>query len=389
MITVIYPDKDTDLERYSNINSDEIIVYDNTGSINTDFKKENTVDIFSRADNIIFTQNCIINEKYDISPLKEACNIICDSINDDTLMIFDTKVPPRTVYKMSKIIDEYELIPDINLAYTTIIKEDTRIIAGRNENSLKRTCNLYENMNKTIKTTKHIQTAEMIPLLQNAYKDTLIALSNQMAILSEALTIDLIDAIDIANMNNNVNIPYPQPVLKQEIVRDSSEIINLANEYGETVQLSETSRNTNNYVAYHMAYMAEKELFLKEHLAMFETTVAILGITTDDTLKTQEDNASLILIDDFVQRDVEVWVHDDKVSEDIIEAHGAKKISLDEIYGADCIIVMIDTPEYRNINPSKIEKIIITALPLFDSEKFSNVKYSSVGQYRLKKGEML
>ena len=42
MITVIYPDKDTDLERYSNINSDEIIVYDNTGSINTDFKKENT-----------------------------------------------------------------------------------------------------------------------------------------------------------------------------------------------------------------------------------------------------------------------------------------------------------------------------------------------------------
>lgn len=389
MITVIYPDKDTDLERYSNINSDEIIVYDNTGSINTDFKKENTVDIFSRADNIIFTQNCIINEKYDISPLKEACNIICDSINDDTLMIFDTKVPPRTVYKMSKIIDEYELIPDINLAYTTIIKEDTRIIAGRNENSLKRTCNLYENMNKTIKTTKHIQTAEMIPLLQNAYKDTLIALSNQMAILSEALTIDLIDAIDITNMNNNVNIPYPQPVLKQEIVRDSSEIINLANEYGETVQLSETSRNTNNYVAYHMAYMAEKELFLKEHLAMFETTVAILGITTDDTLKTQEDNASLILIDDFVQRDVEVWVHDDKVSEDIIEAHGAKKISLDEIYDADCIIVMIDTPEYRNINPSKIEKIIITALPLFDSEKFSNVKYSSVGQYRLKKGEML
>ena len=245
MITVIYPDKDTDLERYSNINSDEIIVYDNTGSINTDFKKENTVDIFSRADNIIFTQNCIINEKYDISPLKEACNIICDSINDDTLMIFDTKVPPRTVYKMSKIIDEYELIPDINLAYTTIIKEDTRIIAGRNENSLKRTCNLYENMNKTIKTTKHIQTAEMIPLLQNAYKDTLIALSNQMAILSEALTIDLIDAIDIANMNNNANIPYPQPVLKQEIVRDSSEIINLANEYGETVQLSETSRKRN------------------------------------------------------------------------------------------------------------------------------------------------
>jgi UDP-N-acetyl-D-mannosaminuronic acid dehydrogenase len=49
-------------------------------------------------------------------------------------MIFDTVVPPRTVYKMSKIIDEYELIPDINLAYTTKITENVRAAAGKNEN---------------------------------------------------------------------------------------------------------------------------------------------------------------------------------------------------------------------------------------------------------------
>ena len=50
---------------------------------------------------------------------------------------------------------------------------------------------------------------------------------------------------------------------------------------------------------------------------------------------------------------------------------------------------MTDTPEYRQLNPEKIEKVIITALPLFDQNKFANVKYSSVGQYRLKEGEML
>ena len=138
-----------------------------------------------------------------------------------------------------------------------------------------------------------------------------------------------------------------------------------------------------------MAYMAEKELYLKEHLAMFETTVAILGITSDNELKTEDNNASLALIDDFVSRDVEVWAHDNKVPQEIIEKHGAKKISLEEAYDADCIIVMLDTPEYRQLNPEKIEKVIITALPLFDQEKFENVKYSSVGQYRLKEGEML
>lgn len=389
MITVIYPDIHTDLKQYSNLNSDEIIVYDKLGNITSDFKKESTLDIFSKADNIIFTQKCVNNGKYDIKPLEDACIEIRDVISEDTVLIFDTLVPPRTVYKMSKVIDEYELFLDINLAYTTLIKEDTRIVAGRNEKSSERIYNLYENMNNSIHTTEHIQTAEVIPILQNAYKDTLIALANQTAILSEALTIDLIEAIDFANMDDNTNLLYPQPILKQEIIRDSSEIVNLANEYGETAQLSETSRSTNNYVAYHMAYMAEKELFLKEHLAMFETTVAILGVTTDDKLQTQEDNASLILIDDFVQRDVEVWVHDDKVSEDIIEVHGAKKISFDEIYDADCIIVMTDTPEYRNIDAQKVQKVIITAQPILDSEKFKDVEFSSVGQYRLKKGEML
>ena len=193
----------------------------------------------------------------------------------------------------------------------------------------------------------------------------------------------------MANTNPDIHLLYPQPVLENNISRDSDEINNLSNEYGEPSQLSETARSTNNYVAYHMAYMAEKELYLKEHLAMFETTVAILGITSDKQLLTEKDNASLALIDDFVSRDVEVWAHDNKVPEEIIESHGAKKIELDEAYEADCIIVMTDTEEYRQLNPEKIEKVIITALPIFDPEKFKNVKYSSVGQYRLKEGEML
>ena len=62
---------------------------------------------------------------------------------------------------------------------------------------------------------------------------------------------------------------------------------------------------------------------------------------------------------------------------------------LEEAYEADCIIVMLDNEEYRQLNPERIEKVIITALPIFDQNKFENVKYSCVGHYRLKEGEML
>lgn len=388
MKTLIYADYETDLNKYKNLNSD-IIVYDETGIIDTEFEKTDSIEMFSNVDAVIFTQNCIVAGEYDTSKLKQACIKIQNCVLDEVLLIFDTKIPPRTVLKMSKVIDEYELIPDIKLAYTTVINDNLRIVAGKNDYCLEKAVEIYETMPEEIRTVKHIQTAEFIPILQNAYKDTLVALANETAILAEALTIDLTEAIDVANTNDEINLEYPKPILKNEISRDSEEINNLANEYGEPSQLSETIRNTNNYVAYHMAYMAEKELYLKEHLAMFETTVAILGITEDDELLSQKDNASLTLIDDFVSRDVEVWAHDDKVPEEIIEEHGAKKITLEEAYEADCIIVMTDTPEYRQMDPERIEKVIITALPIFDQEKFENVKYSCVGHYRLKEGEML
>lgn len=380
----LYPDNDTNLAIYEDISG--VRVYDPDNTIETSFTK--TGDI-SDSQIIIFTQNAIINGEYNIERLQQACEKIRDDIRLDALLIFDTKVPPRTVYKMSKIIDEYDLIPEINMAYTTLVTDEIRVIAATNQQSLDRTIEVYRQMPQEIKTVEHIQTAELIPILQNAYTDTQVALANQMAILSEALTIDLIDAIDLANMKEDISIKYPQPILKNEISRDSQEIVNLSDEYGEPAQLSQTSRDTNNYVAYHMSYMAEKELYLKEHLAMFETTVAVLGITEDETLINQENNASLTIIDDFVSRDVEVWVHDDKVSQELIEEHGAKKITLEEAYEADCIIIMTDTPEYRNIDPEKVEKVIITALPLLDKEKFKDKEYSSVGQYRLKKGEML
>lgn len=384
MKVTLYPDNDTNIEEYTNIK--DLEVYDDENKIQTSIEK--TSDI-QNSKIIIFTQKSIIDGKYNIDKLKEACEKIRDDIRLDALLIFDTKVPPRTVYKMSKIIDEYDLIPDINMAYTTLIDTNTRVIAATNKKSLDKTIEIYQQLPQEIKTVKHIQTAEMIPILQNTYKDTLVALANQTAILSEALTIDLIEAIDMANLKDDVNLLYPQPILDNDTIRDSQEIINLANEYGEASQLSESIRSTNNYVAYHMAYMAEKELYLKEHLAMFETTVAVLGVTDDETLINQEDNASLTLIDDFVSRDVVVWVHDDKIPEEIIRKHGAKKITLEEAYDADCIIIMTDTPEYRQIEAEKIKKVIITARPILEYEKFKEKEYSSVGQYRLKKGEML
>ncbi len=131
MKIIIYPDNETDLTKYEQLEH-EIKVFDENGIINTNFEKTSSLEELSTVDAIIFTQNCIINGQYDTTRLKEACTKIQNLVIDEVLLVFDTQVPPRNVLKMSKIIDEYELIPDIKLAYTTVINDNLRIIAGKN-----------------------------------------------------------------------------------------------------------------------------------------------------------------------------------------------------------------------------------------------------------------
>ena len=61
MKTLIYPDNESNLELYEKLDSDEITVYDEKGTIQTSIQKTNKLEDFSNVDAVIFTQNCIIN----------------------------------------------------------------------------------------------------------------------------------------------------------------------------------------------------------------------------------------------------------------------------------------------------------------------------------------
>ena len=350
---------------------------------NTTLEITNDETVFSKADTIIIKTSAIINGKYDLTNIKEICNKISNHMNDNTLIIFDTIVPPKTCKNMEKILDEYELIQDINIAYVTRPIENQLVIAATNNTSLTKTIEIYKHITNNIKTTKDIPTAEIIPFLQETYIDTQKALSNQLAIISEALSVNLVEAIEYANLKKGINLQNPIPITSNNTVISTDKLVQLAIEYGETAQLSDMTRTINNYVPYHIAYIAEKELFLKHKLSFYECKIAVLGVTSDEKLETQEYNSSLTLIDDLIQRKAEVWVHDDKISEEIIQQHDAKKITLEQAYECDCIIIMINDPQYQNLNPEKIEKILITAQPFLDSKKYENNEFYTVGQYKL------
>lgn len=54
-------------------------------------------------------------------------------------------------------------------------------------------------------------TAEMVKLMENTYRDTNIALANELALICDTLGVDVIEAIRAANHHPRVNIHTPGP----------------------------------------------------------------------------------------------------------------------------------------------------------------------------------
>ena len=111
---------------------------------------------------------------------------------------------------------------DFGLAYTperalpnrTLdeMAHNPRVIGAIDDCSFEKASSLYQRITSgEIIRVKDLQTAEMVKLMENTYRDTNIALANEFALICESLDIDALEAIKAANHHPRVNIHVPGP----------------------------------------------------------------------------------------------------------------------------------------------------------------------------------
>ena len=152
----------------------------------------------------------------------EAAKSIAPFVKNNNLIILESTSPVGTTEKLKNCILKYNGdLKEIYVAHCpervlpgNILNEliqNNRVVGGVDEVSTQKAVVFYKNFvkGKIIPTTS--QTAEMVKLTENSYRDVNIAFANELSIICDKLDIDVNNLIEFSNKHPRVNILHPGP----------------------------------------------------------------------------------------------------------------------------------------------------------------------------------
>lgn len=162
-------------------------------------------------------------KKADLSYVKKAITSICPYLRTGNLVILESTVPPGTCRNIILPIIErktkYKINQEILLAHcperaipTNTINEiinNDRIIGGINKTAALRAAEIYSNFVQGKLHLTDDRTAEMVKLVENAFRDVNIAFANEIENVCQSLGILATEVIRLANYHPRVNVHLP------------------------------------------------------------------------------------------------------------------------------------------------------------------------------------
>lgn len=338
------------------------------------------------------------NKCSDLSAVISASETIAQGLNQGDLVIIESTVPPHTCEQIIiPLLEESGLraSQDFGVAYTperalpnnTLYEmtHNARVIGGIDEESSKKAANLYQKITVgEVITVKNLVTAEMVKLMENTYRDTNIALANELAMICEAIGVDSIDAIKAANFHPRVNIHTPGPGVGGHCLSiDPYFIVEIAEQKGTPAKLIKTAREINEYMPNHVAKLVEDEM-IKVGKSLSNSKIALLGVSYKGNVADTRESPSIALINDLINKGAEVFAHDPHVPRDIIISMGAEPIEMEDAFRCDGVILMTDHDLYKEISPDLVKNpIFICTRPILDPENFKNngITFRGLGRF--------
>ena len=338
------------------------------------------------------------NNNSDLRSVKSACKTISRTLKKDDLVIIESTIPPKTCETIVipllensglKVANDFGLVytPERALPNNTLYEmtHNARVIGGINKKSIDRAASIYEKItNGKIIKVKDLITAEMVKLMENTYRDTNIALANELAIICENLGIDAIEAISAANHHPRVNIHTPGPGVGGHCLSiDPYFIVEIAERKGSKAELIKKARMINESMPAHVVKLVEESL--KEgRKSIAESTIGILGVAYKGNVADTRETPAAPLINILKNMGATVKANDPYVSSKKIESLGAVPVTLQEALACDCVVLITDHELYTNISPDDIKNgVLVCTRPILNPEDFrkKGVIFRGVGRF--------
>ncbi len=308
----------------------------------------------------------------------------------DTVILESTVPPGTTANVLGPILEDTGLVAGDDFALVhcpetvlpgniiTELQQNNRIIGGVNGISTESAVHLYESfVDGEIRTTSNPTTAEFVKLIQNTFRDTNIALANEIAKLAHDYEIDSREAIELANEHPRVDILQPGPGVGGHCLPIDPWFLG---QNSDLLELIKVARDVNDGMSQYVIQLLEDELG-----SLAGKKITILGVAYKGNVGDTRKSPGLKLARELqhISTDVtapmadggspvEIAIHDPHVEDPTLNLKSLE----DAVEGADGIVIATGHDEFANLEPEAVQTgndtVLVDTFALLDSGKWSD-----------------
>jgi UDP-N-acetyl-D-mannosaminuronic acid dehydrogenase len=296
----------------------------------------------------------------DMSHVRATAEAIVPCLRRGALVILESTSPPGTCHDMLVPILESSGLKvgvDIHLAHCPervlpghILRElisNDRIIGGFDTAAAEKARDLYATFVDGTMHLTDLTTAEFVKVLENTYRDVNIALANEAALLCEGLGIQFREAARLANRHPRVNVHQAGPGVGGHCI--SVDPWFLVDRFPEQASLIHLARLRNDGMPAHVA-----DTVLELLAGLQAPRVAALGLAYKGNIDDTRESPALAVIQILQTEGIEVVAHDSFVH----SASVPRETLENALQGADCLLVLTDHDEYRQLGPALAARLM-------------------------------
>lgn len=160
----------------------------------------------------------------DLRHVEAATRALVPAVRPGDLVVLESTVPPKTTRELvAGILEQAGFVAgrDVYVAHApervlpgAVIREvveNARVVGGVTEACTEVAARFYESFVRGEVHRCRAETAELVKLSENAYRDVNVAYANELANVCDRLGLDAWEVIHLANMHPRVNILRPGP----------------------------------------------------------------------------------------------------------------------------------------------------------------------------------
>ena len=311
-----------------------------------------------------FREDSSGNFKPDLSFVLEASKSIAKVIKEDDLVIIESTSPVGTTKKVAKLISDNSNIDfnKLKIAYCpervlpgNIIKElvfNDRVVGGISKKSTSEAKEFIKIFCKGKIHETNPETAEMIKLVENSFRDVNIAFANELSMICSEFSINVSEVINIANKHPRVNILKPGCGVGGHCIAvdpwflvDSSPAL---------TRMIKTARLVNDQKSIWVVEKILKRVNEFESKFFKKPKIGILGITFKPDVDDLRESPALSIVNSLMSKGLDVLI-----CEPNLKKHNKfKLITLDEVLkNSDLIISLVSHSQFKKIKISNDKSI--------------------------------